>query len=154
MSLVPSVSLLCGRQTESGVANFCFIYPSTPMSFCATRLGTMQQTYLSEYVNFVWQDSVSLQSKHVENQGCWGPSFHLQAWRCFLTLQLRNCSSDTHANHPFWWCMWVFLCPFTAITQHDLKSCTWVLANRHNKQTLALSQTFFCTSVGSVGFSQ
>lgn len=64
MSLVPSVSLLCGRQTESGIANFCFIYPSTPMSFCVTRLGTMQQTYLSEYVNFVWQDFVSMQSKH------------------------------------------------------------------------------------------
>lgn len=33
----------------SGVANV--IYPSTPMSFYATLLGTLQQTYLSVYEN-------------------------------------------------------------------------------------------------------
>lgn len=52
----------------SGVANV--IYPSTPMSFYATFLGTLQQTYLSVYENVIRQVFVSLQSKHVENHGC------------------------------------------------------------------------------------
>jgi len=47
------------------------------MSFCATLLGTLQQTYLSVYENFIRQAIVALQSKHVENHGCWGPFSNL-----------------------------------------------------------------------------